>query len=181
MLLSTTPRSLDIPTSHGGLGNAFDKKSTRNDRLSYLFDLFNKRDKQIISNKFLPEGYVWHSYPRLKSTDEVSDGEILNIWKRKQYLIDNDSILDVNDLRKSLLTWDSLESMTDTKSIIPLNFRQLGSFWKRIRKNERIREFVRSGILEQMPSLSQIQYQTIIVRSDFISKHNMIDDLILTA
>jgi len=154
-LLKQTPRSIDIPSSHGGLGRSFDKKVSQMDKLCYLFDLTQKKNKAFLPSELLPKEYLWLTYPKYGKNEpklilpaEIEDHFLKGNFNSKFGLLSN-------------LQTVSAMTKQPIKERIPLSLRTLSSLKKDFMKCKELREFLFNGDLKLCPKLNEIQWITI--------------------
>jgi hypothetical protein len=202
-LFLKTPRSIDIPSTHGGLGVDFDRVPTENDRLCYLYDLHLKKTKSQLPIETLPKGYVWFTYPKfgsekqtlhlfkdesdtkvyIKKCTSVPMGELmslLNKFKKTDFtckpLIKKDDIL-LNKIQ-------TLQSMTKDQSILKqryLSKRDIVKLKKTLIQNQGLRDFIHSGNLQKCKPIGDIQWVTIPCKKSDMTRcgQNLLEEFII--
>lgn len=173
-LFKKTPRSIDIPVSHGGLGISFDKKVTKIDRLCYIFDIVQKRTKNILPNNLLPEGYIWLTYPVVGSGRPILNRlfDVKDLSKNLQ-IFDESNILSDTENTRLLTQIQTVKSLTSEQSILPptyINYRKLNKLKQVVIKCESIRNFINEGSLEEAVPLENIQWVTVPCRKSQYEK-----------
>jgi hypothetical protein len=160
-LLRSNPRSIDVPVTHGGLGSGFDSISprfNRQNRLIYLCDIISKINKSSLPNEFLPDGYIWHTYPKLGTCNP----SIRQNKGRSRFSLEFSPIS--SRISNNLLSYKGMLEEKEPKKQLFLNWSFIRKMEKSFLNNETLRRFIQSGTLEKCPSLQSFDYVTVPIR-----------------